>query len=51
MTTCDECGLTYSYAPRFHECAHKGDPAMRVAVERVQGEPWAEECRRRVMEP
>lgn len=51
QTTCDECGLTYFYAPKYHECAHKSDPAMLAAVERARGESWADECVRRVMAP
>lgn len=43
-TTCDECGLTYFYAPRYHECAHKGDPALRAQAEALVGSSWVDEC-------
>lgn len=40
-TTCDECGLTYFYAPKLHECADKGKPAPRPMS-------WVEESMRKV---
>ena len=41
--TCDECGLTYSYDPKYHECADKGRPAP-------EPESWVEECMRKQRE-
>ena len=49
MNQCDECGQRFFYDPKYHECAHKGDPALLAHAEQVRGESWADECVRRVM--
>ena len=49
-TTCEGCGLTYFYAPRFHECMSEDDRARRAGLLRGEGESWADECVRRVLE-
>lgn len=45
--TCEECGLTFFYAPALHECAHKGDPRMLAQADAMRGETWVEECMRK----
>jgi hypothetical protein len=36
--TCESCGLSFFYDPKFHECA---DPAVIAALPRTT---WVEEC-------
>jgi len=50
-TTCAECGLTYFYDPRHHECSTDTRSAAERAEDDRHAETWADECVRRVMAP
>jgi len=41
-TTCEECGLTFTYPLHLHECRHKGRQERPTTT-------WAEECIAKVM--
>jgi len=41
-TTCPDCGLTYFYDPKHHEC--QTGPVV------LAGETWVEECMRKQRE-
>lgn len=51
--TCDECGATFYYAPKYHECRDAAelerDRAAFLSRSGRYRETWAEECRRKVM--
>jgi len=48
-TTCGDCGLTFFYAPKNHQCETDADRERTAALLRGEGESWADECVRRVM--
>jgi hypothetical protein len=48
-TTCDECGLTFLYNPKYHECETEESKALRADLLAGRGESWADECVRKVM--